>query len=152
MGRSQKTLLVAVSGLLLLTGLALGGSRLVNSSSAQAPVVGSVDVARLSNEYLKPELDEPLKKEADKLQKELDEKVKGLSDDAKQRLLQQYQGVLDSRKQEMIDKILPKVNKAIAAVAQEQGIGLVLDKQSVLYGGKDLTEPVLLKLGVKTGK
>ena len=84
--------------------------------------------------------------EADALQKEFDSKSSGMSDAEKQQLFAQYQQKLALRRQELMAQVIAKVDEAIKSVATEQGIGVVLDKNSVLYGGKDLTQDVASKI------
>lgn len=43
-------------------------------------------------------------------------------------------------------KVKARIEAAIAQVAQERHLAMVLDKQVVLYGGEDLTDPVLRRL------
>jgi Skp family chaperone for outer membrane proteins len=69
--------------------------------------------------------------------------IANLQDETEQRsqALQALEGkVLD----EMQDKILEHVQ----GVAKNKGLTFVLDQRAVLYGGQDLTDDVLLKLGV----
>ncbi len=135
-------------------------------------VVGYVDLDRVAEEYLRPVLDEPLRNETARLQAELDARVKGLDDEfeqkakglsesarqelreqyqrQKQELFGEYQRMLDARKQEMVNARLPRVRDAIGRVAQELGLDVVTDKAFVIWGGRDITREVLLKLGVKT--
>lgn len=56
-----------------------------------------------------------------------------------QRLQELEAKVLD----EMQDKILEHVQQ----VAKNKGLGLVIDQRAILFGGQDLTDDVLLKLG-----
>lgn len=84
--------------------------------------------------------------EADALQKEFDSKSSGMSDAEKQQLFAQYQQKLALRRQELMAQVIAKVDEAIKSVATEQGISVVLDKNSVLYGGKDLTQDVASKI------
>lgn len=122
------------------------------SLSQAASDLGYVDVQVLTDNFIVPELDEPLKTETAKLQAEFDKKSKDMSDQEKRQLFDDYQGRLDARKQQMVNALLPRVTDAIGKVAKERGLRFVLDKKVVLYGGTDVTKEVLLKLGVKTGK
>lgn len=132
---------LAVAGGLLLAGK---GSRLTAANQAD---IGYVDIVRLSEEYLRPQLDRPLAEETRRLQAEFDAEAQDLDDGAKTALFNEYQARLNVIKQDMIDQHLPAINEAIAAVAQEAGVKLVIEKQTVLYGGLDLTDAVLAKLG-----
>jgi len=122
--------------------LAAGNTLFAQIESA----VGYVDVERLINEYLVPVLDEPLARETARLQAEFDTASADLPEEEKLELFRQYQNRLDAIKQRMVDEQLPFINDAVAAVAQRQGVTVVLDRQVVLYGGVDLTEAVLAEL------
>lgn len=149
----QKMKWAAVIGLaVLLVGVAAGLSTWTKGSAAGQTSVAYVDVPKLMDLYVVPELKEPLAAETEKLQKELNDKMGKTAEADRQKVFNDYQARLDARKQEMVEQILPRVNDAVAKVAKEQGFDLVLERQAVLYGGKDLTDTVLLKLGVKTGK
>lgn len=48
---------------------------------------------------------------------------------------------------EMLDTMQNKILQVVGQVAEKQGLALVVDRQAVLYGGNDLTQEVLKKLG-----
>lgn len=48
---------------------------------------------------------------------------------------------------EMLDKMQTRILEVVGDVAQKQGLVLVVDRQAVLYGGNDMTQDVLKKLG-----
>jgi Skp family chaperone for outer membrane proteins len=48
---------------------------------------------------------------------------------------------------EMLDKMQTKILEVVGQVAEKQNLALVVDRQAVLYGGNDLTQEVLKKLG-----
>lgn len=84
--------------------------------------------------------------EADAMQKEFDAKSAGLNDAEKKQLFTQYQQRFNLKKQEVLGQVKAKVDAAIKDVATAQKISVVLDKDSVLYGGKDLTQDVISKV------
>lgn len=166
----RPALLAAVAAaLVVLAAAALVWS---GSSAKTATIIGYVDVDRVASEYLGPALNEPLKKETERLQAELDkelarldaefdDKSKGMNEsdkaDLRERYQQQkqdlfvkYQQQLDQRKQEMINARLPKIREAIGKVGERLGLEVVLDKSQVIWGGRDTTDEVLRELGVKT--
>lgn len=162
---------VAASVLVLLVAVAWGVAMAAKPAST---IIGSVDLDRVATEYLQPALNEPLRqeterlqsefdKEAAKLDQELNDKSKGASeadkqqlksryDQQKQELFGRYQQELDRRKQEMVNARLPKVKEAIGKVAAELGLDVVVDQGFLLWGGRDITDQVLLELGVKTAQ
>lgn len=84
--------------------------------------------------------------EQEKLQKEFDEKSASLSDAEKKQLYNQYMQRLNQKATELDTQMNEKIDAAIKDIATKQGISVVLDKSSVLYGGKDLTQDVINKL------
>lgn len=138
---------VVLAGVALLLGgfLAYSGTR-----AAQAVSIGYVDLDRVADDYLRPQLDAPLREETDRLQKEFDAQAKGLNDQQKQQLFAEYQRKLEQRRQELVNARLPGVRNAIGQVAQEKGLQVVVDKNFLIWGGVDITEAVLLKLGVRS--
>ncbi|HEX6972730.1 MAG TPA: OmpH family outer membrane protein [Limnochordia bacterium] len=121
-------------------------------SQVRETTLGYVDVEILRNQFIVPEIDEPLRKETERLQAEFDERSKDLEDAEKRQLFDEYQRQLQSKQAEMVEALLPRIEEAIERVAGERGVRFVLDKKVVLFGGTDLTQDVLLKLGVRVGK
>ncbi|HBS59997.1 MAG TPA: molecular chaperone Skp [Firmicutes bacterium] len=112
-----------------------------------AATIGFVDMQQVvSNSPDYKNAQDTWNSEADTLQKEFDSKSGGLSDAEKQQLFAQYQQKLALRRQELMTQVKAKVDEAIKNAANEQGISVVLDKESVLYGGKDLTQDVVNKI------
>ena len=54
--------------------------------------------------------------------------------------------------EELSELVADSVDNAIKAVVEEQKLALVLRKDSVMYGGVDITEAVLAKLNAKSEK
>jgi Skp family chaperone for outer membrane proteins len=48
---------------------------------------------------------------------------------------------------EMLDTMQTKILEVVGQVAEKQNLAMVVDRQAVLYGGNDLTQEVLKKLG-----
>ncbi|HEY8531574.1 MAG TPA: OmpH family outer membrane protein [Limnochorda sp.] len=136
--------------------------------------VGYVDLQVIQAQYLFPNMYGPraaLEQRLIELQAEFDEKSVGMDDEAKQALFNAYQEELNAQSAEVQrfeQELRAKVAEAIAAVAQEHGVVMVLAKDVilnlmgergvpavvtqplVLYGGTDLTPAVLRRLGVRT--
>lgn len=121
------------------------------SSAAGAGSVGYVDVSRIIDDYLAPIVDGPLTTETLRLQAEFEAIAKELNDEAARDAFNRYQAMLNLVKHDLIDEQLPTINAAIGAVAERESIMVVLDKQSVLHGGVDLTELVLAYLRETNG-
>ncbi len=128
--------------------VAAAGSWLARAAQ-QSSDIGYIDASVVEERYIVPLIKSPLEKEQQKLQQEFDAKSKGLSDKEKQDLFDTYQSKLETKQNELYQGALPKVNTAIAQVAQAAGVRLVIDASVVHYGGTNLTTQVLTKLGIK---
>lgn len=114
-----------------------------NMSAAGGGPVGFVDVGRLIDDYLAPVVDGPLTQETLRLQAEFEDAVRHLDPVQTQEMFERYQAMLNLVKHDLIEEQLPVINEAIGAVAEREAVTVVLDKQSVLHGGVDLTDTVL---------
>lgn len=145
---ARTALVVAGAAALILVG-ALGG-RSVLFADSQGFAMAYVDTNRLFAEFpVMKSMQAQLQKETTQMQTDFDKKAAGLDSTAKQKLFQDYQKRLEKRKGELVPKAVDQVLAVVRKVAQAQGYSVVLDKQAVLYGGKDLTAEVLKAGGVK---
>ena len=80
-----------------------------------------------------------------RVKKEYDQKTQNMSDQEKQQLAGQYQQRMMQRQQELTADIKAKVDAAIKDVASSENIAVVLDKNNVYFGGRDLTDDVVKK-------
>ncbi len=106
--------------------------------------VGYVDTGRVANEF--PDMKamrQQLEKETAAMQQEYDRNAASLSQEEKVKLFQQYQTKLDRKKETLVSAALAKVVQVTGDVARKQGLTVVLEKQSVLYGGTDITDAVI---------
>ncbi|MGE5507687.1 MAG: OmpH family outer membrane protein [Chitinophagales bacterium] len=106
--------------------------------------VGYVDTGRLANEF--PDMKamrQQLEKDTAAMQAEYDKATASMSQDEKAKVFQQYQAKLDQKKNTMVSAALAKTVQVIGDVAKKQGLTVVLEKQSVLYGGTDITDAVI---------
>ncbi|MDQ7824796.1 MAG: OmpH family outer membrane protein [Candidatus Eremiobacteraeota bacterium] len=77
------------------------------------------------------------------MKKELETKMKTMSDEEKQKVFSQYDSQLESKKNELYSPLLKKVTGTVETVAKNKGLVLVLDKQFVMFGGKNVTDEVV---------
>lgn len=106
--------------------------------------IGYVDTGRVANEF--PDMKtmrQQLEKETTAMQQEYDRTSTSLSQDAKVKLFQEYQAKLDKKKEALVSTALAKVMQVTGEVAKKQGLTVVLEKQSVLFGGTDITDSVI---------
>lgn len=133
---------VLIVATLLLIGI--GGWSITRAEKVSS--IGFVDTARLANEY--PEMKamrQQLEKQTASLQSEYDKSSANLSQEEKVKLFQKYQADLDAKKETLVSAALAKAMQTVSDVAKEQGLTVVLEKQAVLFGGKDITNDVLHK-------
>jgi outer membrane protein len=110
--------------------------------------VGYVNSQVLLDQYVIPTVEPILTQEREQLQAQFDEATDELEIEEKRRVFDEYQAKLDMRRQALVEEALGRVRAAIQEVAVAEGVDMVLDYQVVLYGGRDLTEQVLAKLGL----
>lgn len=125
--------------------LVLGAIAIVGSALGEGPEgsVGYVNLEQVWALAILPALDPPLQAETERLQIELDELVEGKTESERQALFEEYQGRLYARQQQLLDPLLIRVGEIIGEVAENMGVDIVIDAQSVLWGGVDMTPAVL---------
>lgn len=87
--------------------------------------------------------EEELNTLAQDMQAELEEKAGDLPEPQQQEMLKKYQTKLSQQEQELIEGIIDEIKAVIVDVAEEKEVKIVVDKQSVFYGGYDLTQDVI---------
>lgn len=80
--------------------------------------------------------------EQQKLQKEFNEKSKSMDDKAKQALAQKLNQQLAQLEAKLMAPVQNKFNAAIAKAAKDKDVDMVVNANTVVYGGVDLTEAV----------
>lgn len=128
------------------------------SLTTQKCLIGVIDIqkaivnhpkAEESMEIFKKFREEMLKKFQEERQQYLDSKTKGIEmtpEKIEQILVDKYEGAIQEKDTELTNKLLEDVKKAIEKVAKKKGLAVVLDKQSVFYGGVDITDEVIEEL------
>ncbi|MGE5553971.1 MAG: OmpH family outer membrane protein [Betaproteobacteria bacterium] len=142
-------LAIALVGVAAVAGLA--GWSLAHAD--RLSTVGYVDTSRVANEF--PDMKamrQQLETETAAMQKEYDRNSSALSQQEKIKLFQEYQAKLDRKKETLVSAALAKVVRVTGDVAKKQGLTVVLEKQSVLYGGIDITDAVIRAGGGKVQK
>ena len=82
-----------------------------------------------------------MKQEVATQQKNFDEKSKDMNDTEKQRYYQQ-QEVIANKEKELMEPVFQKIEAAIKKVADKKGLAVVVEKNTVVYGGLDITDEV----------
>lgn len=83
------------------------------------------------------------------VQKDFEAKSQGMTDQEKADYYKQCQQRLAQKQQELMDPILKSVDDAIKKVADAKGFSVVIEKAAVVYGGTDITQDVISRLGKK---
>jgi len=60
-----------------------------------------------------------------------------------QRVADEFQSKLNDRQRDLFGPLLNKASVAVAAIASSKNLSVVLDKRIVVYGGVDVTAPVI---------
>jgi len=74
---------------------------------------------------------------------DFDTKSASMNDADKQALYQQLQQGLNQKKMELMGPINDKIMSAVKSVASSKGLTVVVDKNSIVYGGQDITDDVV---------
>jgi outer membrane protein len=139
-----------IFAVLLAIGLLLLAMGTVQAAPADSSPVGIVDYLYLINHHPDTaKANEALKTELDKDKQEFTDKSATLGDAEKQALDKQLGQQIAQKRQELLKPIAEQVNLAIKNVADAKGLSVVVAKNTVIYGGVDITEEVLKKLNGK---
>lgn len=145
------SLTIAVLFVLGIAGLAVSQtSNIKAANAASSSNVGVVNYQMLV--YQHPDMakaEQDFQAELKTAQQDFETKTANMNDKEKQDYYTQVQQRLNLKQQELKAPILDKINAAVKAVADAKGLSVVLDKSDVVYGGQDITDEVLKKLGAK---
>ena len=88
-----------------------------------------------------------MQNEVQSAQKDFEEKSASMNDQEKGDYYQQTQQRLQQKQNELMDPIRQNIEETVKKVAEAKGLQVVLDKGAVIYGGQDITQDVVSKLG-----
>ena len=57
--------------------------------------------------------------------------------------MQEHQEALQAKEKELLEPLKKKVDEAITSVGKSKGLAVVVDKNTVVYGGLDVTNDVV---------
>jgi Skp family chaperone for outer membrane proteins len=80
------------------------------------------------------------------LQAQLNAQLRGKSADQRQQTITSFNSQLTDEQKKVVQPVIDSTNAAIASVAKQKGLMLVIDSQSRVYGGTDVTPDVLKAL------
>lgn len=79
-------------------------------------------------------------------QKDFDEKSKTMNDAEKQRYYKQLQERIGNKEKELMDPVLKNIELNIQKIADKKGLSVVVHKDTVVFGGVDITDEVIRAL------
>ena len=126
---------------LTLTQSGFGGTA---SAAAKESAIGVVNYQMLVSQS--PELagfEVAMKNEVAIAQKDFAEKSTSMNDAEKQRYQKQLNERLANRQRELMDPILKNIELQIQKIADKKGLSVVVHKDTVVFGGVDITDEVV---------
>ncbi len=118
------------------------------ASAASSSSVGVVDRDEIMTQHPQSaSFDEQMRTAISEVQKDFEEKSAGMNDQEKQDYYRQCQQRLQQKQAELLDPIVKSVDEAIKQTAEAKGLSVVIEKAVVVYGGQDITQDVIKKLG-----
>ena len=120
------------------------------ASSAPSGSVGVVDMGEvMMNHPDRQSAENQLKATIEEVEKNFNEKAAGMSDQEKESFALQSQKIIADKEKELSDQLLKKIEDTVKQVADAKGLSVVVAKQAVIYGGNDITQDVVSRLGKK---
>jgi outer membrane protein len=120
------------------------------AAKGQTSSIGIVDYTYLIEHHPDtPKANQALKTEQELAQKEYNEKSALLNDKGRQDLERLLNLRIEEKRRELLKPILEKINAAVKQVADAKGLSIVVYKNTVAYGGVDITQEVANKLTKK---
>jgi outer membrane protein len=110
--------------------------------------IGSVDMQRaLDNHPRKSSSERALQEFFQAKRREFQERSRSLNAVQRQELDRELQQEFIRKREELLSGLDKDIRVAVEQVSRERGVGIVLDRTVVLYGGIDLTDAVIAQLG-----
>lgn len=120
------------------------------ASAAGSVSVGVVDRDQVVSQHPEAEnVNKQMQAAIVDIRKDFEEKSQGMTDQEKADYGRQCQQRLAQKQQELAEPILKSVDDTIKKVADSKGLSVVIEKAAVVYGGTDITQDVISKLGKK---
>ncbi len=115
----------------------------IASAAASESAIGVVNYQMLVSQS--PDVasvDELIKQEIERTQQLFNEKSQNMNDTEKRRYYDQLQEMLVNKQKELMQPVIDKIEAAIKKVADKKGLAVVVEKNTVVYGGLDITDEV----------
>ena len=126
--------------------LALTQSGTGVASAASSSNVGVVDYRQFTTLKIYTDAEAEMQKAVQQAQQEFNEKSANMSDEEKQAYYQQTMERLKQQNTDLMEPVQKQVEDAVKAIAEAKGLSVVLNKDTVVYGGTDITQDVIKKL------
>lgn len=147
MDRRTKALIIAVGAVVVVAVAAWGLTATGGAAIGQPLTIGYVDMQRaLDNHPGRASSEEALNQFARARMTQVQQQARGRSQAEQMRLAQRAQEEILQRRTELLTRLDKDIRAAVEKVAREAGVMIVLDRSVVLFGGRDLTEPVIQEL------
>ena len=118
----------------------VGKSAFAASSESAIGVVNYQMLVAQSPDLSK--VNEAMNKEIESAQKDFNEKSKTMNEAEKRKYYTQTQERLANKQKELMDPVLKKIEASIKKIADKKGLAVVVDKNTVVFGGVDITDEV----------
>jgi len=116
----------------------------------QSFTVGYVDMQKtLDSHPRKAASERALQEFFQAKQREFQQRSRGLTAVQRQELDRQLQQQFLAKREELFSGLDKDIRQAVEKVAKDRGVGIVLDRTVVLYGGTDLTDAVIAQLNAR---
>ena len=126
--------------------LALTQSGTGIASAASSSNVGVVDYRQFTTLKIYTDVEAEMQTAVETAQKEFNEKSANMSEKEKQEYYQQTMERLQHQNADLMELVNKQIEDAVKAVADAKGLSVVLNKDTVVYGGTDITQDVIKKL------
>ena len=132
-----------IAGIAIVAALA-AGTRWLRSPGSN---VGVVDLARIVAESpLAQRYEKQLADKYKELQTQLEEEKTNLDEQSREAREKELMAEYLKLKQELEGKLEKEIDEALAAIARQRNLGIVVYKEAVRYGGEDVTGDVVKAL------
>jgi outer membrane protein len=146
---NAKAIGIVAAGIVIVAALGFVVAR-SGPALGQSLTIGYVDMVRAVDAHpRKPSAEAALKDYAQSQIADAQQRSKGASAAQQEDLRRQLNQQLIKKRQELIGGLEKDIRTAVEKVAKAQGIGIVLNREVVLYGGVDLTDQVIKAIGGK---
>ncbi|MBU2702128.1 outer membrane protein [Sporomusaceae bacterium BoRhaA] len=142
--RQGKGFMLAVLFLLGVAGIISYNTSPTYAAEQSSSAIGVVDYQFLVSQH--PDMvvaQQTINEALGQAKNDFDAKSAKMSDPDKQAFYQQLQQGIEQKKQELLGPINDKVMAAVKSIAEAKGLAIIVDKNSVIYGGQDITDDVM---------